>query len=146
MTMQLSKVLYTAKATAEGGRDGHTASDDGKLDVKLSPPPSMGGPADSIGTNPEQLFAAGYSSCFHSALKLVAGHMKLDPEGSTVTAEVGIGPIQDSQGYGLVVTLIVALPGVPDREQAQQLVETAHSVCPYSNATKGNVDVTLKVA
>jgi osmotically inducible protein OsmC len=143
---KLSRVLYTAKATAEGGRDGHTSSDDGKLDVKLSPPASLGGPADGIGTNPEQLFAAGYSSCFHSALKLIAQRMKLDAEGSTVTAEVGLGPIEGQQGYGLVVALTVAAPGIADREQAQQLVEAAHGVCPYSNAIKGNVDVTLHVA
>ena len=96
----LTKVLYTAVATAEGGRDGHTATDDGKLDVKLSPPPELGGPAEGVGTNPEQLFAAGYSSCFHSALKLVAQRMKLDPEGSTVTARVGIGPIEGPPASG----------------------------------------------
>ena len=144
--IQLTKVLYTARATAEGGRDGHTASDDGKLDVKLSPPPEMGGPAESIGTNPEQLFAAGYSSCFHSALKLVARRMKLDADESTVTAAVGIGPAEGMIGYGLVVELTVKLPKVGDREQAQQLVETSHQVCPYSNAIRDNVDVTLTLA
>jgi osmotically inducible protein OsmC len=144
--IQLSKVLYTARATAEGGRDGHTASDDGKLDVKLSPPAEMGGPAESVGTNPEQLFAAGYSSCFHSALKLVARRMKLDADDSTVTAAVGIGPAEGMIGYGLQVELTIALPKVPDREQAQQLVETAHQVCPYSNAIRDNVEVTLTLA
>src|SRR4051794_28040152 len=99
--IELSKVLYTARATAEGGREGHTATDDGNLDVKLLPPPEMGGPADGVGTNPEQLFAAGYSSCFHSALKLVARRMKLDADESTVTAAVGIGPVEGTPGYGL---------------------------------------------
>ena len=144
--IQLSKVLYTARATAEGGRDGHTATDDGKLDVKLSPPAEMGGPADSVGTNPEQLFAAGYSSCFHSALKIVARRMKLDADDSTVTAAVGIGPAEGMIGYGLQVELTIALPKVLDREQAQQLIDTSHQVCPYSNAIRDNVDVTLTLA
>jgi lipoyl-dependent peroxiredoxin len=144
--IKLTKVLYTARATAEGGRDGHTASDDGKLDVKLAPPAEMGGSAGSVGTNPEQLFAAGYSSCFHSALKLVARRMKLDADESTVTAAVGIGPGEGMVGYGLQVELTIALPKVPDGEQAQQLVETAHQVCPYSNAIRDNVDVTLTLA
>lgn len=139
----LTKVLYTATATAEGGRDGHTATDDGKLDVKLSPPPELGGPADGIGTNPEQLFAAGYASCFHSALKLVARRMKLDADSSTVTAKVGIGTVEGSAGFGLTVELAVAVPNVAGREEAQELVDRAHQVCPYSNAIQGNVDVTL---
>jgi lipoyl-dependent peroxiredoxin len=141
--IKLNKILYTAVATAEGGRDGHTASDDGKLDVKLSPPAELGGPADGIGTNPEQLFAAGYSSCFHSAVKLVAQRMKLDPEGSTVTARVGFGSIEGSPGFGLTVELDVSLPKIPDREQAQEVVERSHKVCPYSNAVRDNVEVTL---
>src|SRR4051812_25130080 len=144
--IELSKVLYTARATAEGGREGHTASDDGKLDVKLSPPAELGGPAEGLGTNPEQLFAAGYASCFHSALKLVARRMKLDPEDSTVSAAVGIGPAEGMLGYGLTVELTVALPKVPDRDAAQQLVDTAHQVCPYSNAIRGNVHVDLTLA
>lgn len=144
--IELSKVLYTARATAEGGRDGHTASDDGKLDVKLAPPPEMGGPADGLGTNPEQLFAAGYASCFHSALKLVARRMKLDADDSTVTAAVGLGQIEGSQGFGLTVELTVSLPKVPDAEQGQQLVETSHQVCPYSNAIRDNVHVALSLA
>ncbi len=144
--IQLTKVLYTARATAEGGRDGHTASDDGKLDVKLSPPAEMGGPADGVGTNPEQLFAAGYSSCFHSALKIVARRMKLDADESTVSAAVGIGPAEGMIGYGLQVELTVSLPKVEDPEQAKQLVETAHQVCPYSNAIRDNVDVKLTLA
>jgi lipoyl-dependent peroxiredoxin len=144
--IQLTKVLYTAKATAEGGREGHTATDDGRLDVKLVPPAALGGPEDGVGTNPEQLFAAGYSSCFHSALKIVARRMKLDADDSTVTADVSIGPAEGMLGYGLAVKLSIALPKVEDREQAQQLVETAHQVCPYSNAIRGNVDVELSVA
>jgi Ohr subfamily peroxiredoxin len=146
MTDTLTRVLYTARATAEGGRDGHTATDDGRLDVKLVPPPGLGGPAEGVGTNPEQLFAAGYASCFHSALKLVAQRMKLDADGSTVTAEVGIGPVEGQPGFGLVVALAVTAPGIDDREQAQALVERAHKVCPYSNAIRGNVEVTLTVA
>jgi len=141
--IKLNKILYTAVATAEGGRDGHTATDDGKLDVKLSPPAELGGPADGIGTNPEQLFAAGYSSCFHSAVKLVAQRLKLDPEGSTVTARVGFGSIEGGPGFGLSVELDVSLPNIPDREQAQEVVERSHKVCPYSNAVRDNVEVTL---
>jgi len=144
--IKLNKVLYTAVATAEGGRDGHTASDDGKLDVKLSPPAELGGPADGIGTNPEQLFAAGYASCFHSALKLVAQRLKLDPEGSTVTAKVGFGSIEGAPGYGLTVELVASLPNIPDRAQAQELMERSHQVCPYSNATRDNIEVTLSIA
>jgi len=144
--IELTKVLYTAKATAEGGREGHTATDDGRLDVKLVPPASMGGPADGVGTNPEQLFAAGYASCFHSALKIVARRMKLDADDSTVTAEVGIGPAEGMIGYGLTAKLTVSLPKVDDREQAQQLVEMSHQVCPYSNATRGNMNVELSIA
>ena len=146
MTLSLTRVLYTATATAHGGRDGHTESDDGRLQVTVTPPPELGGPADGTGTNPEQLFAAGYASCFHSALKIVAQRMKLDAEHSTVTAKVGLGPGDGIPGYGLVVELEVALPDVPDREQAEQLVDRAHHVCPYSNAIRGNVDVTLTVA
>jgi Ohr subfamily peroxiredoxin len=144
--IKLSKVLYTATATAEGGRDGHTASDDGKLDVKLTPPAELGGPADGIGTNPEQLFAAGYSSCYHSALKLVAQRQKLDPEGSTVTAKVGFGSIEGAPGFGLTVELVAKLPNVSDRGEAQDLMERAHKVCPYSNATRDNIEVTLTLA
>src|SRR3954447_22045659 len=144
--IQLTKVLYTARATAEGGREGHTASDDGRLDVKLSMPPEMGGPAEGVGTNPEQLLAAGYASCFHSALKIVARRMKLDADDSTVTAAVGIGPAEGMVCYGLVVELTVALPKMPDQEQRDQLVATAHQVCPYSNAIRDNVNVTLTLA
>jgi Ohr subfamily peroxiredoxin len=145
VTAQLKRVLYTATATADGGRQGRSASDDGRLDVTLSSPQSMGGD-DGPGTNPEQLFAAGYGACFHSALKLVAQQAKADTEGSTVTAAVGIGPLADTAGFGLTVELTVALPAVPDRDAARQLVETAHTVCPYSNAVRGNVEVTLSLA
>jgi Ohr subfamily peroxiredoxin len=141
--IKLNKVLYTAVATAEGGRDGHTATDDGKLDVKVVPPVELGGPADGFGTNPEQLFAAGYASCFHSAVKLVAQRLKLDADSSTVTAKVGFGSIEGSPGFGLTVELVISLPQVPDREQAEQIVERAHKVCPYSNAVRDNIGVTL---
>ncbi|MEV6288705.1 organic hydroperoxide resistance protein [Kribbella sp. NPDC051770] len=143
MTIAVEKVIYTARATAQGGRDGHTASDDGKLDVTVAPPKEMGGNGE--GTNPEQLFAAGFASCFHSALKLVARKARVDCDGSTVTAEVGIGPINGGAGYGLEVALVVSLPGV-ERSVAEEIVAKAHEVCPYSNATRGNIKVDLQVA
>jgi len=143
MTIAVEKVLYTARATANGGRDGKVATDDGKLDVLVVPPAEMGGSGN--GTNPEQLFAAGYAACFHSALKVVARKARLDVEGSTVTAEVGIGPINGGAGYGLEVALVVSLPGL-DTAVAEDLVAKAHQVCPYSNATRGNIKVDLKVA
>lgn len=137
------KTLYVAKATSSGsGREGRVESSDGALTSDLSVPKELGG-AGGAGTNPEQLFAAGYSACFHSALQLVARKEKVKVDGSTVTAEVGIGP--DGQGYGLAVELVVALPGV-ERETAEKLVDAAHQVCPYSNATRGNIDVVLRVA
>ncbi|HEY4570157.1 MAG TPA: organic hydroperoxide resistance protein [Kribbella sp.] len=144
MTIAVEKVLYTARATADGGRDGKVATDDGKLDVVVVPPAEMGGSGN--GTNPEQLFAAGYAACFHSALKLVARKARQDAAGSTVTAEVGIGPINSGAGYGLEVALVVSLPGVADRAVAEDLVAKAHEVCPYSNATRGNIKVDLQVA
>ena len=135
------KVLYTGKATATGdGRNGHVASSDHRLDFDLSRPVEMGGDGD--GTNPEQLFAAGYSACFHSALRIVARRAKVDPGESTVTAEVGIGPEGDA--FGLVVTLVISIPGL-DREKTRQLAEAAHQVCPYSRATRGNISVELRV-
>lgn len=141
--MSLDKVLYTATATATGGREGHAASSDGVLDVNLSVPTGLGG-AGGPGTNPEQLFAAGYSACFLGALRVVAGKANVDlPAATSVTGAVGIGPIP--AGFGLQVTLTVQAPGVP-REQLQPLVEKAHEVCPYSNATRGNIDVSLAVA
>ena len=143
MTIAVEKVLYTARATAQGGRQGHTASDDGKLDVTLAPPKEMGGNGE--GTNPEQLFAAGYASCFHSAMKSVARTTKQNVEGSTVTAAVGIGPINGGAGYGLEVELVVTLPNL-ERAEAEELVAKAHQVCPYSNATRGNIKVDLSVA
>ena len=143
MTIAVEKVIYTARATGQGGRDGHTATDDGKLDVTVAPPKEMGGNGE--GTNPEQLFAAGFASCFHSALKLVARKARVDSDGSTVTTEVGIGPINGGAGYGLEVALVVSLPGV-ERSAAEELVAKAHEVCPYSNATRGNIKVDLEVA
>jgi Ohr subfamily peroxiredoxin len=137
------KVLYTAEATASGGRDGRSVSSDGNLDVTLVPPPELGGPG-TPGTNPEQLFAAGYAGCFHSAMKRVAQRMKLDADDSTVTAKVGLGVLDAGPGFGLAVELVVNAPRI-DREQAEQLVAAAHAVCPYSNATRGNIDVKLTV-
>jgi Ohr subfamily peroxiredoxin len=132
----LEKVLYTAKAHTTGGRDGASKSDDGRLSVTLSAPGAAG-----TGTNPEQLFAAGYSACFIGAIKAVAGKMKLIvPADVSVDAEVDLGPIPNA--YGIAVRLKVSLPGM-DREAAQNLVNAAHQVCPYSNATRGNIDVTI---
>lgn len=138
------KVLYSTEATTTGGRDGgHAVSKDKALDVKLSMPKELNGPGGS-GTNPEQLFAAGYSACFLSAIKFVAGQQKVQvPNEATVTAKVGIGQIEG--GFGLEVTLNVALPGI-DHAKAEALVQAAHKVCPYSNATRGNIDVKLNVA
>ncbi len=135
------KVLYTAEATSTGhGRSGHVVSSDHRLDLDLALPVEMGG--DGNGTNPEQLFAAGYSACFHSALRIVARRAGVDPGESTVTAEVGIGP--EGEAYGLVVTLIIHIPGL-DREQTREIAEAAHQVCPYSRATRGNISVELRV-
>lgn len=132
-------ILYTAEASAQGGREGEARSSDGKLVVKLSPPTEMGGTGE--GTNPEQLFAAGYAACFQSALGVVGRRQKVDTSQSTVTARVGIGPISGGR-YGLEVDLRVSIPGV-ERAVGEQLVEQAHQVCPYSNATRGNIPVTL---
>ncbi|GGY75067.1 organic hydroperoxide resistance protein [Marinobacter zhanjiangensis] len=138
--MSLEKVLYTASAEATGGRDGRAISSDGVLDVALTTPQALGG-AGGDGTNPEQLFAAGYSACFIGAMKVVAGKAKLPmPEDTSVEGLVGIGPL--GNGFGIQVELRISLPGM-DGEQAQQLIDMAHQVCPYSNATRGNVDVTL---
>ncbi|MCI2416714.1 organic hydroperoxide resistance protein [Saccharopolyspora sp. K220] len=137
-------VLYTAEATATGaGRDGRTRSSDGVLDLDLAVPKEMGGPGGEA-TNPEQLFAAGYAACFHSALQLVARRAKVDIADSSVTTQVGIGR-NDEGGFGLSVALVVDLPGVP-REQAQELTAAADKVCPYSNAIRGNVEIELRVA
>ncbi|MFC4258204.1 organic hydroperoxide resistance protein [Marinobacter lacisalsi] len=138
--MSLEKVLYTASAEATGGRDGRAISSDGVLDVALTTPQALGG-AGGEGTNPEQLFAAGYSACYIGAMKVVAGKAKLPmPEDTSVEGLVGIGPIDG--GFGIQVELRISLPGMDD-EQAQQLIDMAHQVCPYSNATRGNIDVTL---
>jgi len=135
--------LYTASAVATGdGRNGHVQTFDGILDTPVRTPKELGGEGGA--TNPEQLFAAGYAACFHSALKLVAGSMKVDTTDSEVVADVSLGRI-DNGGFGLAVRLEVALPAV-SREVAQQVIEQAHQVCPYSNATRGNVEVTLEVA
>ncbi len=139
------KILYRTEATATGGRDGRAASKDGNLQVKLATPKELGGQGGEA-TNPEQLFAAGYSACFLSALKYVAGQgkVKLSDE-SSVTADVGIGPRDDGQGFGLDVALAINLPGL-DKTTAEALVAKAHIVCPYSNATRGNIDVRLSIA
>lgn len=137
-----SQIIYTANATATGGRDGRATSDDGKLDVALARPKEMGG--NGAGTNPEQLFAAGYSACFLGAMGFVAAQSKqLLPAGTQVAGSVGIGPIP--QGFGISVALRITLPGM-EREAAQALVDAAHKVCPYSNATRDNITVTLEIA
>ena len=136
------ETLYTATATATGGRDGRAVSSDNILDVKLTTPKELGG-AGGNGTNPEQLFAAGYSACFIGAMKFVAGQSKRQlPADTKVTAEVGIGQIPG--GFGLDIDLRISLPGL-EKGDAQALVDAAHKVCPYSNATRGNVDVRLHV-
>lgn len=140
--MSLDKVLYRAQATATGGREGRAVSSDGVLDLTLSTPRELGG-AGGPGTNPEQLFAAGYSACFIGALKVVAAREKVAlPADTSIEGHVGIGPL--ATGFGIEVELKISLPGVP-REQAESLVQKAHAVCPYSNATRNNIDVTLTV-
>lgn len=136
-------VLYTAVATARGGRDGAVVSDDGVLDLELAHPKELGGPEGPARTNPEQLLAAGYSACFHNAAKRVAERKKLDVEGSSIAAKVGLG-IQ-GKAFGLTVTLVGTFPTL-DAAAAQELMEAAHQVCPFSNATRGNIDVTLELA
>ncbi|HEX6358940.1 organic hydroperoxide resistance protein [Actinophytocola sp.] len=134
--------LYTAKATSTGAaRDGRVASTDGVLDLDLSIPKELGG-AGGAGTNPEQLFAAGYAACFHSALQVVARQEKVKLTGSSVTAEVGIG--KKGEGFGLTVGLVVSLPEI-ESSVGEKLVDAAHQLCPYSNATRGNIDVDLKL-
>ena len=137
--MPLEKAVYTAKAKATGGRDGRATSSDGILDVQLAVPKEMGGPGG--GTNPEQLFAAGYSACFLGAMKFVANRDKLNiSQDAYIEGEVSIGPIPT--GFGIQVTLNIHLEGM-DQAEAQKLVDAAHIVCPYSNATRGNINVTL---
>ncbi|MFE0750759.1 organic hydroperoxide resistance protein [Gordonia sp. NPDC058843] len=136
------KAIYTAEAIATGdGRNGHGRSSDGQLDVTLASPPALGGTGE--GTNPEQLFAVGYAACFHSALRLVSKQAGANVEDSAVGAQVSIGAL-DGGAFGLAVTLEVTLPHL-DHAQAQELADKAHQVCPYSNATRGNIDVTVTV-
>ena len=140
--MKPDKILYQTEARATGGREGAAKTPDGVLDVKLSTPKELGGPGGS-GTNPEQLFAAGYSACFLGAVKLVAGKQKVKiGEDASITGHVGIGPV--TGGLALAVELKITLPGV-DKATAEDIVEKAHHVCPYSNATRNNVDVKLTV-
>ena len=134
--------LYTAQATARGGREGEVVSDDGVLDLSLTVPKELGGPGGEH-TNPEQLFAAGYAACFHSALKRLAREQGLDVTDSEITARVGLG--RDESGFGLAVTLVGALPTL-DVEQGEKLMHDAHQVCPYSRATRGNIEVLLDLA
>ena len=143
--MALEKVVYTAHATATGGREGTAKSDDGKLDVKLDLPKAMGG--HDQGTNPEQLFAAGYAACFIGAMRFVAGTQKLElPAETSINSSVSFGPrVGGAKGFSIDVALEVHLPGV-DRSTAEKIVHEAHEVCPYSNATRNNIDVTLTVA
>ena len=139
MTTSLDKVLYTAHAHTVGGRDGASRTDDGRLDVKLTPPGQPGN-----GTNPEQLFAAGYAACFMGAMKAVSAKLKVAvPADAAIDSEVDLGPT--SHGYGIAVRMTVHLPGM-ERAQAQALVDAAHQVCPYSNATRGNIPVELTLA
>lgn len=138
------QVLYTAEATAKGGREGSIRSSDNVLEAKLALPKELGGPGGAA-TNPEQLFAAGYAACFESAVRHVARQQKVTITESSVTAKVGVGP-RDAGGFGLTVSLAVSLPGL-DRDLAMNLVRTAHEdICPYSHATRGNVDVKVALA
>ena len=142
MPTVLDKVLYTAHAHTTGGRDGRSVTNDNLLDVKLALPPEMGG--DGKGTNPEQLFAAGYSTCFMGALKHVASQRKVKvPTEAAIDASVSIGPI--TAGFGIAVKMVISLPGI-DHEVAREIVDAAHQVCPYSNATRGNIVVDLQIA
>lgn len=138
----LEKRLYTASATAVGGRDGRVRTSDGTLDFAVTMPKELGG-SGAAGTNPEQLFAAGYSACFGSALMHVARAKKVTTGPVNITANVTIGPV--GAGFGLAVELVAALPELP-REEAEALVHAAHQVCPYSNATRGNIVVDVRLA
>jgi len=135
-------ILYTAEATAKGGREGHARTSDGRLDVDLDVPREMGGPGGP-GTNPEQLFAAGWAACFQSSLLRFAYGRKLNLSGTRITARVGIGPLR-SGGFGLVAALDLDAPQISHAD-AVELMEQAHETCPYSRATRGNIDVTLTV-
>ena len=138
---KLDKHLYTAVATATSGRDGRAKSDDGLLDVAVTPPKVLGG--SGTGTNPEQLFAAGYAACFGSAVQHIARSQKLNPGPVAITAHVSLGPV--GSVFGLAVVLEASMPDLP-RDQAQALIEKAHQVCPYSNATRGNIEVEVRLA
>ena len=142
MVNKIEKVVYKAHASSTGGRDGTTRSSDGLLDVKLTAPKEMGGAGG--GVNPEQLFAAGYSACFIGAMKFVASQQKVTlPADTAIDATVGIGQIPN--GFGVEVQLLVKVPGM-DRALAQEIVDKAHVVCPYSNATRGNIEVAITLA
>ena len=144
--MAIDKALYTAHATSTGGRTGSTESSDGKIKLQLSTPKELGGDGGP-GTNPEQLFAAGYSACFIGAMKAVARNQKLAlPAEVSIKADVSIGPMTGKAGaFGIAVAMVVSVPGM-DKAAAEALVKAAHEVCPYSNATRGNIDVALSVA
>jgi osmotically inducible protein OsmC len=143
--MAIEKAIYTARARVAGGRVGTAKSDDGQIDLKLDRPIEMGGKGN--GTNPEQLFAVGYAACFIGALRVVAGkrHIRI-PEDLAIDSAVSFGPLKgDAEGFGIAVAMTVHLPGI-ERATAEELVHRAHQVCPYSNATRGNIDVLLTVA
>ena len=143
--MAIEKVIYTARAKAVGGRVGTAKSDDGQIDLKLDRPVEMGGKGN--GTNPEQLFAVGYAACFIGALRVVAGkrHIRI-PEDVAIDSAVSFGPLAgEAEGFGIAVAMTIHLPGI-ERATAEELVHSAHQVCPYSNATRGNIDVILTVA
>jgi Ohr subfamily peroxiredoxin len=144
--MAIDKALYTAQATSTGGRTGTTESSDGRIKLQLSTPKELGGDSGP-GTNPEQLFASGYSACFIGAMKAVAGMQKIKlPADVSIKADVSIGPMSGKPGaFGIAVAMVVSIPGM-DRAAAEALVKTAHEVCPYSNATRGNIEVALSVA
>lgn len=141
--VSLAKVLYTATATATAGREGRAKTDDGQLDLALALPPGLGG--NGNGTNPEQLFAAGYSACFGSAVIHVARQKRVNPGAVAITAQVSIGPLAEGVGFGLKVALSASIPDL-SREEGLALLETAHQVCPYSNATRGNIQVDISLA
>jgi Ohr subfamily peroxiredoxin len=141
MATKLKKRLYTAEASVKGGRDGHGSSADGVLDLDIRPPVELGG--TGAGTNPEELFALGYAACFQSAMGVVGRRLGVDTADSTVTARITLGTI-DGGAFGLAAQLDVVLPGV-DKRRAEKVLKEAHKVCPYSNATRGNIEVVLTV-
>jgi osmotically inducible protein OsmC len=141
MVVVLQKKLYTAETTVKGGRSGHGTSADGILDLDIQPPVEMGG--SGLGTNPEELFALGFSACFQSAMGVAGRRLHVDTSESTVTARVSIGPIEGG-AYGLAVELEINIPDT-DRETAEKIADAAHQICPYSNATRGNIEVVLTI-